>query len=99
MSDWAEDEDKWRSQNDPTYPGYKELHVDNTIKCGRCDGSFPPDPNHPGYPDLHKCARPAPEPLDVERELRNMSVDIRGREFVPLEDVLELLRGSRKKTS
>jgi hypothetical protein len=26
MSDWADDEDRWRSQNDPDYPGYRELH-------------------------------------------------------------------------
>ena len=28
MNNWADDEDAWRSQNDPSYPGYYESHAE-----------------------------------------------------------------------
>ncbi len=35
MGDWADDEDRWRTENDPTYPGYIEMQIDRDEKAAR----------------------------------------------------------------
>ena len=32
MGDWADDEDRWRTENDPMYPGYIEMQNDREKK-------------------------------------------------------------------
>ena len=58
MGDWTDDMDRWLSENDPTYPGYKELHDDRNPEfpdpipnestvIARAIASTPVDPNDP----------------------------------------------------